>query len=171
MIAKFDGDYAFLSNFYSSPFTVDGITFPTVEHWFQAWKTKTEGEFKAIAKAKTPGQAKRIGRCCSLRPDWERIKISVMYDGLKYKFSDPELKQKLLDTGDEELVEGNTWHDNTWGNCSCPKCAEIEGKNILGKILMDVRQELREAESTYAKNASTYKKSGKNDFKLSYGGK
>lgn len=171
MIDKFDGEYAFLSNFYPSPFTVDGITYPTVEHWFQAWKCKDEVQFKAIAKAKTPGEAKRIGRHCALRPDWERIKISVMYDGLKQKFANPELKEKLLATGDQELVEGNTWHDNTWGNCTCSKCADIEGKNILGHILMDVRYELSKENSTYAKNASTYKKSEKNEFKLSYGGK
>lgn len=171
MIAMFDGKYAFLSNFYPSPFTVDGITYPTVENWFQAWKCKDPVQFKAIATAKTPGEAKRIGRHCALRPDWERIKTSVMYDGLKHKFSDPTLKQMLLDTGDEELVEGNTWHDNTWGNCVCPKCTDIQGRNMLGIILMDIRKELRYgygAATADMKTSETEKKTSEPTFKLSY---
>ena len=174
-IEKFEGEYAFLSNFYPSPFTVDGITFPTVENWFQAWKCKSETEFKRIATAKTPGEAKRLGRHGSLRPDWEKIKISVMYDGLKHKFSDPVLKQMLLDTGDEELIEGNTWHDNTWGDCSCPKCVDIKGKNALGKILMDVRRELRHgygaATADQPKAEAEQKESKEPKFKLTYNGR
>ena len=63
--------------------------------------------------------------------------------GLTEKFRIPELREKLLATGNEELVEGNTWHDNIWGNCSCDCCKKIEGQNKLGKLLMQVREEIR----------------------------
>ena len=142
MINKFDGEYAFLSNYYNSPFTIDGITFPTVEHWFQAYKTTDEKEFKKIAGAPTPGAAKRLGRQVSLRSDWEEIKDTVMMEGLVHKFAIPELKEKLLATGDEELIEGTTWHDRTWGICTCSKC-KGQGENRLGKALMKIRTQIK----------------------------
>ena len=148
MIAMFDGKYAFLSNFFSSPFEVDGITFPSVEHWFQAYKTIDPMEFKAIATADTPGKSKRMGRNCRLRPDWEEVKTDVMLNGLRHKFKDPDLRAKLLATEDEELMEGNTWHDNTWGNCVCQKCQNIPGRNMLGMLLMQLRQEIQYEEAS-----------------------
>lgn len=62
---------------------------------------------------------------------------------IREKFKNPELREKLLSTSDAELVEGNTWHDNVWGNCNCPRCIEIEGQNNLGKTLMKIRKEIR----------------------------
>lgn len=144
MINSFDGEFAFLSNFFPSPITFDGITFPTVENWFQAWKTEVPAEFRAIATAETPGRAKRLGRKCILREDWEEVKEQVMEDGLRLKFADPELKAKLLATGDQYLEEGNTWHDNYWGVCHCIKCQDIMAKNHLGKLLMKLRTEFME---------------------------
>jgi ribA/ribD-fused uncharacterized protein len=143
MIAMFDGKYAFLSNFYPSPITFNGITFPTVENWFQAWKTENPTEFQAIATADTPGKSKRLGRHCTLRKDWEEIKTDVMMRGLRLKFQDPKLRAMLLATGNEELIEGNTWHDNTWGNCVCQKCQNTPGRNMLGMLLMELRTEIR----------------------------
>ena len=142
MIAMFENDFAFLSNFDDSPFEIGGITYPTVEHWFQAWKTADLETHKAIAAAPTPGKAKRMGRRVELRPDWEEIKVEIMRAGLWYKFSNPNLRDKLLATGDEELMEGNTWHDNTWGNCVCQRCQDIPGRNMLGMLLMELRQEI-----------------------------
>lgn len=143
MIVTFEGENAFLSNFEESPFEVAGIKYPTVEHWFQAWKTTDLETHKAIAAAPTPGKAKRMGRKVDLRPDWEQIKIEVMRAGLWYKFENPELRAKLLATGNEPLMEGNTWHDNTWGNCFCRKCIGIHGQNLLGALLMEIREEIR----------------------------
>ena len=143
MIVTFEGENAFLSNFEESPFEVAGIKYPTVEHWFQAWKTTDLEIHKAIAAAPTPGKAKRMGRKVDLRPDWEQIKIEVMRAGLRYKFENPELRAKLLATGNEPLMEGNTWHDNTWGNCFCPKCIGIHGQNLLGALLMETREKIR----------------------------
>ena len=143
MINNFDGKYRFLSNFASSKLVYDGIEYPTVEHAFQAVKTLDIEERKAIAKLPTPGEAKRAGRRVNLRSDWEKVKDGIMYDILKEKFKDPELKAKLLATGDEYLEEGTTWHDNYWGNCYCDKCKNVEGKNTLGKLLMKIREELK----------------------------
>ena len=146
MIAMFDGKYAFLSNFEQSPFTVVGVTFPTVEHWFQAFKTLDPQEFRNIVAAETPGKAKRMGRHATLRPDWEEVKVDVMREGLRKKFAIPEFRVKLLATGDEELIEGNTWHDRTWGRCVCDKCGG-QGQNLLGQLLMELRTEIRHEEA------------------------
>lgn len=143
MIDEFENEYAFLSNFYPSPFEHEGIVYPTNEHFFQAMKTLNIQERKAIAAAETPGKAKRMGRNVSLRPDWEKIKVYVMLEGLRLKFADPTLAQKLIDTGDEELIEGNWWHDNTWGSCYCSDCINKPGRNMLGIILMELRKELQ----------------------------
>lgn len=147
MIDKFEGQYAFLSNFYESPIEVwispdTRLIAPTAEHVFQYLKTPSEEEGIEILMAETPGQAKRLGRKCHLRKDWEEVKDHAMVSVLRAKFRDPELKAKLLATDNEILVEGNTWHDNYWGMCSCAECNE-NGKNRLGMLLMQVREELR----------------------------
>lgn len=144
MIKEFAGKYEFLSNFWHSPFTYEGITYPTNEHFFQAMKTLDPNERMWIASAVTPGDSKRRGRTCKLRYDWEMIKDEVMLTGLRLKFSNPALRTQLIMTGDEELIEGNWWHDNTWGSCSCDACRPIIGQNRLGKLLMQVRTEIRE---------------------------
>lgn len=141
MIGIFDGKYAFLSNFYPSSVTdEDDITYPTVEHYFQAMKTLDKTQRFNMAIQSTPGKAKRLGRKCNLRPDWESIKDSIMEDALRKKFSDPILKKALLDTGDEYLEEGNTWGDQYWGVCNGT------GKNKLGKLLMKLREEFKKGE-------------------------
>ena len=137
MINCFDGKYAFLSNFYESPITYDGITYPTNEHFFQAMKTLDIDEKKKIAAASTPGQSKRLGRAVTLRSDWEAVKSYYMEIGLRLKFQNPDLAEKLIATGDEELVEGNTWGDRIWGVCNG------EGENRLGKLLMKIREEIK----------------------------
>lgn len=147
MINKFDGKYAFLSNFYSSPFVFkegnEEFIAKTVEHYFQYMKTASIEEGIEILSALTPGEAKHLGRKCTLCKDWEEIKDAVMSEALHKKFAIPELKEKLLATGSEYLEEGNWWHDNTWGNCYCEKCKDIVGENRLGIILMRIREELK----------------------------
>lgn len=134
-IDNFDGKYAFLSNFYDAPMVINGITYPTNEHYFQAMKAKNPNEHQYIAAAATPGKAKRLGRQCELRSDWEQIKEQVMWDGLYAKFTQhPQLKQRLLETGDALLIEGNTWHDTYWGMC------DGKGANRLGTMLMSLRE-------------------------------
>ena len=137
MIDRFDGEYFFLSNFSASPFRIDYILFPTMEHYFQANKADNQNDYLHIAYAPTPGEAKRLGRKIQLRPDWEKIKDSVMLTGLRKKFADPELRNLLIATGDEELIEGNYLGDTYWGVCNGV------GQNKLGKLLMQVREEIK----------------------------
>ena len=138
MIDKFRGKYWFLSNFYESPIEDENITYPTVEHYFQAQKTLNREEKLKIAKATKPAKAKKIGRQVNLRKDWEDIKLQVMEKALRLKFQNPDLRKKLIATGDEELIEGNPWGDRYWGVCNG------SGKNKLGKLLMKIRKELQE---------------------------
>jgi hypothetical protein len=138
MIDKFDGtEYKFLSNFYASEVKLGDITFPTVEHAFQAAKTLDIEERLMIKEASTPGIAKTMGRHVILRSDWEEVKISVMEDLIRQKFRNPILREKLLSTKHEILVEGNYWHDTFWGVCN------NVGENNLGKILMKIRAEIQ----------------------------
>ena len=132
-ITEFKGAYAFLSNFHLEP---NGLT---LEHRFQAAKCVHPTERDAVLAARTPGLAKRLGRGVALRPDWEDIKLSVMRDLVAAKFREPELREKLLATGDAWLEEGNWWNDTYWGvNLRTGK-----GHNHLGNILMVVREEAR----------------------------
>jgi predicted NAD-dependent protein-ADP-ribosyltransferase YbiA (DUF1768 family) len=66
-----------------------------------------------------------------------------MKDILTAKFTVPELREKLKATGDATLIEGNHWHDNRWGKCTCERCQNKDGQNWLGKILMEVRDSLK----------------------------
>ena len=142
MIDSFSGDYAFLSNYYPSviPFTISDTELynaPTVEHYFQAMKCCSDEECFGILAAKTPGEAKRLGRKCILRKDWEDIKVQVMRDALRKKFINTDLSKRLLSTGEHFLVEGNHWNDTFWGVC------EGKGRNMLGYLLMEIREELK----------------------------
>lgn len=138
-IDSFSGSYAFLSNFFPSPVTYGGHTYPTNEHAFQAAKCTRFDEVQAIQAASTPGAAKRLGRRATLRPDWETTKIEVMTDIVFAKFrQSPRLTLDLFATSDAHLEEGNRWGDTFWGTC------HGNGRNVLGYILMEVRSVLRE---------------------------
>jgi ribA/ribD-fused uncharacterized protein len=131
----------FMSNFYRQPFTAEffgeAITFRTSENYYQARKFADKEKFLEIANAKTPREAADLGRTFSgMDPDWDNKRDDVMYDALKLKFSDPKLRQKLLDTGDAELVEASP-KDAYWGKFNGV------GKNMLGILLMKVRDELK----------------------------
>lgn len=142
MINSFRGKYNFLSNFSSSFIIVSGVEYPTVEHAYQACKTLDGDRRKAIAKLGTPALAKKAGQSLDLIGDWEDAKIVIMYDLLKRKFCDWRLGERLRATGNEMIIEGNTWHDNFWGVCACHTCRDVDGENMLGQILMIVRDEL-----------------------------
>ena len=143
MIENFSYKYAFLSNYAISPITMHDQLWPSVEHIFQAAKTLDKGEREYIRTSGTPSISKRRGKKVQLRDDWQDIKQEIMLKSIRLKFKqNPELKAKLLDTGNEDLIEGNTWHDNIWGDCHCKNCSNIQGTNYLGKILMQVRKEL-----------------------------
>lgn len=133
-ITEFKDDNSFLSNFYIAPVVYQGVRFENSEAAYQAAKCPNRMlEFCGL----TPSEAKKLGRRVVLRIDWEEVKFGVMYQACKAKFTqNPDLAQKLIATGDAELVEGNTWGDRIWGVC------DGVGENNLGKILMRIREEL-----------------------------
>ncbi len=153
-INSFRGRFVFLSNFYPCKIEHKGITYPSVEHYYVALKVTgmqfidgvyyTAADFRElIAKVQDAGDAKRIGKIVKVRSDWDEKKLGFMEWGIREKFKDHKLSEDLLSTGEMELIEGNNWHDNFWGSCSCLKCGN-RGENNLGKILMKVRFELKQ---------------------------
>lgn len=143
MINSFSGLYEFLSNFYNCPVTFYGITYRNSEAAFQAQKTKDE-DVKREFSVLNPSSAKLKGRNIELREDWDKVKYNIMYHVVFYKFiQNKDLFFKLIQTKDEELIEGNWWHDNYWGDCHCDRCKDIKGQNKLGKILMDLREKFK----------------------------
>lgn len=135
MIDRFSGRYFFLSNFYPSDVEYGGFVYKNNEAAFQAQKDPSRQlEFASL----NPSEAKKLGRRVTLRKDWEDVKVEIMKNIVREKFNqNPHLQEKLLATGDEMLIEGNTWNDCCWGVCNG------RGKNLLGKILMNIRKELK----------------------------
>lgn len=143
-ISTFRGEYHFLSNFYQHPFTYKGLTYPNAEAAFQAQKCSSDEDRIKYTLQKNPVRAKQMGKKePNLPSNWDEISYDIMLDILRAKFAVPELAEMLEATGDADLEEGNHWHDNRWGRCTCEKCSTKEGKNWLGKILMKIRSENR----------------------------
>lgn len=140
MIAKFRGAYGFLSNFWTCPVEMDGVTYPSVEHAYQAAKCFAPANRAKFLTGK-PGDAKRLGKRIAIRKGWEDVKLEIMLSLVRKKFENPELQDKLMDTLGEELREGNDWGDLFWGVDDYLGV----GENHLGKILMQVRSEIAEA--------------------------
>lgn len=131
--------YGEFSNFAAFPIALDGDRWPTSEHYFQALKFKEAALRKRIRHAKTPMLAARLGRSRSnpLRRDWESVKVEVMTKAVRAKFTQyPDLREILLATGDAKLIE-HTTNDSYWGDGG-----DGSGRNMLGRILMRVRDEL-----------------------------
>lgn len=136
-VKEFQNQYRFLSNFYPCTIMYEGIEYPTTEHAYQAAKTLDVERRMYISQLQTPGETKRAGKNVMLRRDWDEVKLQVMYDICKLKFSKPNFIEKLKSTGNQELVEGNKWNDTFWGRCNG------KGQNNLGKILMRIRKEIQ----------------------------
>nr|DAE82371.1 MAG TPA: hypothetical protein [Caudoviricetes sp.] len=137
MITTFKGRNFYLSNYFTAPVRYDGITYQNNEAAFQAQKCVDPRDRMAFIGL-PPNKAKAMGRRVKLRKDWEDVKNRIMYEICLAKFTqNKKLKEVLISTKDEELIEGNTWNDTYWGVCN------DKGLNMLGKILMRVRSELR----------------------------
>lgn len=133
-------DFGWMSNFARYPIRLKGHTWPTVEHYFQAQKFAGTDQEHTIRQARTPEIAARLGRDRSLklRRDWEAVKDGMMYEAVKAKFTQyADLRGLLLATGDANILE-HTDRDDYWGDGG-----DGSGKNMLGRILMRVREELR----------------------------
>ncbi len=133
-------EYGDFSNFAGFPIRLDGEVWPTSEHYFQAQKFKDRSVRKKIRTANSPMIAARMGRDRSLplRRDWESVKGEVMRKAVQAKFTQhDELRGLLLETGDAKIVE-HTENDAYWGDGG-----DGSGKNMLGRILMEVRDRIR----------------------------
>lgn len=137
-IDRFRDAYAFLSNFFEAEVNYGGLTYGSNEAAFQAQKCLSDEEKLPFTQA-PPSKAKRMGRRVPLRPNWEAVKLGLMEEIVRAKFTQhPELAQQLMATGDMALIEGNTWGDTFWG----VDTRSGKGENHLGRILMKIRSEL-----------------------------
>lgn len=144
-ITSFRGQYDFLSNFYASPLTFEGAEYPTVEHAFQAAKSSNFAERRKIRMASTPSEAKRLGQKLKRRADWFNVSLQVLEALLRQKFTRyPDLRERLLATGDAVLIEGNNWNDRFYGCVYDARTGEWVGENHLGRLLMKIRDELKQ---------------------------
>ena len=137
---RINDEYGCFSNFAHYGFKLDGKWWMTSEHYFQAQKflgTQYEDEIRLLD---SPMKAAEMGRSRNLplRKDWEQIKDVVMRTAVLEKFKqNEEIKEVLLSTGKSMIIEKTT-NDYYWG---CGK--EGTGKNMLGEILMEIREQLR----------------------------
>ena len=152
IIGGFFAQYRFLSNFHECPVLWDGLIWPSSEHAYMASKcedvyysgfnkypTYNEMNYEYICKMSC-SEVKHWGQTVKLRDDWEEIKLDMMFEICESKFvNNKDLKQKLLDTGDKELIEYNSWGDQFWGY----DVDKQKGRNELGKILMKIRGMLK----------------------------
>jgi ribA/ribD-fused uncharacterized protein len=142
MVLEFRNEYYFLSNMFECEVVYKGIKFRSSESLFQALKACNNEDFMKFINL-NGFEAKKLGRCIKLRKDWNEVRVNIMYEVLKLKFSNPELRAKLLATGYEELIEGNNWNDKFWG----VSLKDYKGENHLGRLLMIIRKEIREEEA------------------------
>ena len=144
-ITYFRGRFAFLSNFFPCLVSYGGVVFKSVEHAYQYSKavSPASNEALAVMTAPTAKQAKALGRWLVMRPDWELIRISVMEELLRSKFTNPELRKLLAATGSTPIISGGQHHETFWGVCLCPHCSDQLQHNHLGKLLMKIRGELK----------------------------
>ena len=139
---KVHDDYGFMSNFASYPFSDGSRIWTTSEHYFQAQKFLVPQIQEKIRQIVSPMDAALEGRNRQnpLRPDWEEVKDKVMLQVLRMKFSqNPEIAKGLVATGDAILIE-HTRNDAYWADGG-----DGSGKNKLGLLLMQVREELKKS--------------------------
>lgn len=140
MIKEFQGEYRWLSNFAPVKITIEGITYPSVEHAYMSAKSDSK-EWKIFCsdELNKPGFIKKESRKIKLKDNWNNIKYNVMKECLEQKFNTNPYKRLLIETGDEWLQEGNMWNDIYWGVC----LKTFKGENNLGKLIMEIRETLK----------------------------
>lgn len=152
MINNFRGENAWLSNMACVNILYKGLTFPSVENAYMWEKcpgctvTADDGTGDTITWVQfclimPPNVVKKKSREVKLREDWDNVKLHIMYELLKIKFSYEPFKSKLIATGLENIVEGNVWNDKFWGVDI--KVTPNQGENWLGRLIMDIRQKIR----------------------------
>jgi ribA/ribD-fused uncharacterized protein len=142
---KLKEPFGCFSNFSRHQLTLKDQVWPTSEHYFQAQKFAGTKFETAVRKCDSPKEAADMGRdrALPLRADWETVKDDIMREAVYAKFSqNTEIKTILLSTGDAELIE-HTKNDSYWADGG-----DGSGKNMLGKILMEVRAQLKKEMSS-----------------------
>lgn len=135
-IESFDKEFHFLSNFHIAPIEYRGRRWHSSEAAYQAMKTIDEEEQCRIQQTRLPHEAKKLGKTVTMREDWDEIKVDIMREIVRAKFDQHDyLRDMLLATDDAIIEEGNHWGDTFWGIC------RGKGLNILGNILMELREE------------------------------
>lgn len=140
MIVHFKSEeHSFLSNFYPVWIEFRSDIYASVEHAYMSAKSedKTWKEFCLMEPA---GRVKRESRKILLVPDWDSIKIEVMTECVTKKFNVEPLRSMLLNTGSQNIQEGN-WHNDTFWGVDLKSNPNV-GENHLGRILMNVCREL-----------------------------
>lgn len=141
-IDSFSGEYRWLSNFWPVDIIHNGFIFPSVENAYQASKVNPDNTkiINFMTKC-SPSVSKRLGRNNSIysNEQWCEIKLDIMCKLLIQKFETPYLKDKLIQTKNMELIEGNHWGDKYWGMCKIN--GTFVGLNNLGKLIMKIRDD------------------------------
>lgn len=140
MIKEFQGENRWLSNFAPVKIVLNGRTFPSVEHAYMSAKSD-DPQWKALCAddLNTPGFIKKASRKIKLVDNWNEIKLSIMEECIRQKFNKEPYKTQLINTGTQELQEGNRWNDKFWGI----DLKTNEGENNLGKLIMNIRNLIR----------------------------
>jgi len=141
-----DGEYGCFSNFSRHPVYLKDKRWPTSEHYFQAQKFAGTEHEEQVRYADRAMKAANMGRDRKrpFRSDWEEVKDDIMRVAVMTKFTQhKELTSILLSTGDAEIVE-HTANDSYWADGG-----DGSGLNMLGKILMEVREAIKAGKTKY----------------------
>ncbi len=144
MIYEFRNEYSFLSNFYPCKVIYNGNVFNSSEHAYMSAKSNEDWWLNFCLTEIKPGKVKTMSKSIKLIDNWEEIKVKVMYDVLLSKFSNEHLKMLLLNTGNENIVEGNYHGDKFWG-VDLRQTPNI-GENHLGRLQMGIRSKIKREE-------------------------
>ena len=137
----------FLTNFYPCTIVYEGQIYPSVEHAYQAAKCNNPSDAAAIRCCLSPRKALELGRKVERKDNWKNIKVSVMKELLRNKFVSPALARQLIETKNATIMDDKPWGDTFWGSVNG------EGKNVLGLLIMEVRDELKAEKLKAAANS------------------
>jgi len=152
MIENFENGYEWLSNFYPCEITIGRKIYPTVEHAYMSAKSNDKNWKMTCQNTNiSAGKIKRMSNKIVVIDNWNEMKLSVMRGFLLQKFTKEPFKTLLLQTGDEYIQEGNTWKDKFWGF----DIESNEGENNLGKIIMEIREQLKSKTTDFVRNFVT----------------
>lgn len=141
MINSFRGYHAWLSNMYECKVEFMGHKFKSVENAYMYAKNPNDLEWLNKCLTMSPGDVKKASKMIKLRDDWENVKLAIMYNLLKQKFAQEPFRTNLIETRNENIVEGNRWNDTFWGVDI--KSSPNIGENWLGRLIMDVRTKIK----------------------------